>query len=248
MFVRRCRPTHASRFPTSVLVALVVGAAFMWPTAALAHLDRGRGYSYRTDDCRNGAVDNGWADPITVVMTGSGADSVSRVQFIIDWIVRWKKRTLEDTQFYWDHGSCAGNNVSGADHPVFTIPGGVRKASRWHVRGRFQGGHAKGHNWTVLTPHRDVWQNEYYDNHNPPRLHCHGRDVGPVHPHGNHYVHRNAGRGSGFDRGREEFVARKRLGLFLTSRQPWGNDQTIKQCNGQKAGSNGYVAYVTVPR
>lgn len=212
-------------------------AVLALPGQAAAHLDRGYGYSHKVSNC--GSSVQTFADPITAVMSGTGVSGVDRVQIILDWIVRWEKRTLDESQWFSDHGGCEQNNVRGANHPVYTLAGGVQRISRWHIRGRYQGGHPKGHNWTVMTPHRDVWQNEYTDRQG--RVNCRGRDFGTVHPHGTHYVHRNAGRGSGFDRGREKL--REKLAPFFTGRIAWGNTATIKQCNGQKAGSNGYVAY-----
>lgn len=225
-------------------VLLVVGLACAG--VAQAHLDHGAGYSFKDDSCAlyNGSGQLRYADPITAVMVGTGANSHYNVQGILNRKVGWEDRAWENEQWYWDHGDCKVNNVQGSDVPIFTAYHGPYKNNRWHVRGRTQEGHPKGQNWTVMTPHRDVWINRYQDASGTVR--CKGVSIGPYDANGTHYVHKQNGNGSGFDRGREALV--QRLRPYFVSRVNWGNTQTMKQCNMQKAGANGYVAYFRVPK
>jgi hypothetical protein len=224
------------RLHGALAISIVTLSMLATASVAAAHVDHGMGYSYKSTPCTNTTAFR--ADPITVVFHGPGANSAGRVRFILDWILRWKHRSLDESQHFWDHGECLENNVQGANVPLYDpFNGGVQKRSRWHIRGRFQGGHPK--NWTVLTPHRDVWHPRYQNSDGDVK--CAGKQVGPIDPKGKHYVHRNAGRGSGYDRGREAVVGKLRR--WYQDHYPWGNDRTMKQCNGQLAGSSGYVAY-----
>lgn len=59
-----------------------------------------------------------------------------------------------------------------------------------------------------------------------------------------HAVDANGAQGSGFDQGRDEL-----LRLFAAAGHPvalrwWGNTQTFKQCDGDYAASDGWVAFV----
>ena len=61
-----------------------------------------------------------------------------------------------------------------------------------------------------------------------------------------HAVDANGSSGSGFDQGRNELEARLRLAGHWTSRVWWGNTQAFKQCDGDYAASDGWVAFVVL--
>lgn len=61
-----------------------------------------------------------------------------------------------------------------------------------------------------------------------------------------HAVDANGSSGSGFDQGRDELEARLRLAGHSTSRVWWGNTQAFKQCDGDYAASDGWVALVAL--
>ena len=61
-----------------------------------------------------------------------------------------------------------------------------------------------------------------------------------------HAVDKNGAEGSGFDQGRRRlsYLMGRRHGSSL---RYWGNDRDFKQCDGDYAGSNGYVRYIPIP-
>ena len=231
-----------SLLPLVLSVALV----FSLIREADAHLDKKGEYSFKNDDCRRGPLDNKsklqYADPIGVVMRGTGLRGPQRVNQILRHEAGWGPTELSPHQYFIDHGDCLENNIDSADR-------GLCKCNRYHTRGRFQfhGRDLDGDPDTygnpvyhaVLTPHRDVWRDSYIDENGVRRC------DGPA--DGTHYVHKNTGHGSGFDRGRIELKSRLE-DQYGTTLVPWGNDVTVKQCNGQLAGSAGNVWFINVGR
>jgi hypothetical protein len=59
-----------------------------------------------------------------------------------------------------------------------------------------------------------------------------------------HAVDSNGPGGSGFDQGRDELEARFAAAGHSTSRAWWGNTQSFKQCDGDYAGSDGWVVFI----
>lgn len=199
---------------------------------AVAHLDKGRGYSHKheNEDCRTytGSGSLGYADPITAILFGRGVDWVRDVKRLLERKAGWSAQIGDSVsaQNFWDHGGCERENVAAADRS------NTQQRNRWHVRGRLQLAHPLGERFTVLTPHRDVWDTR-----------CPGKFS---FINGNHYVHQKTRNGSGFDRGREALKAR--LARYHLGYAKWGNTATMKQCNGQRAGANGYVSVLHVGR
>ena len=122
--------------------------------------------------------------------------------------------TSGTTQHFVDHGACAGQHVQRASG----------EGSRFHVRVRGQH-RDPGLGWGAFgaAHHEDLV-------------------LFPV-PCG-HAVDSNGPGGSGFDRGRDELEARFAAAGHLTSRDWWGNTQSFKQCDGDYAGSDGWVVLV----
>jgi hypothetical protein len=59
-----------------------------------------------------------------------------------------------------------------------------------------------------------------------------------------HAVDSNGPGGSGFDQGRDELRDRMALAGHASYRVWWGNTQSFKQCDGDFAGSDGWVLFV----
>ena len=59
-----------------------------------------------------------------------------------------------------------------------------------------------------------------------------------------HAVGANGPEGSGFDRGRDELNRQFQFAGHWTVYEFIGNTQTMHQCNGGFAGSDGYVLYI----
>ena len=59
-----------------------------------------------------------------------------------------------------------------------------------------------------------------------------------------HAVDANGAEGSGFDQGRDELEARFRDAGHETSRAWWGNTQSLRQCDGDYAASDGWTLLV----
>lgn len=236
-------PNQHRALITIAMVALLLGLA----PSANAYFDRGSGYAHKDDNCRTGPIDNKdrlrLGDPVTVVLWGS-LRSPDYTESLIKHVANWRYSAFDSPSYFWDHRECVENNLSGATKRTT-----CRGCNRWHTRGRLQSHDNDVGRWAVMTPHRDVWQDEYRDSRG--RLRCHGISIPALpDPQGKHYVHRSTGRGSGFDRGRERFASdiAGSSAIRRTSRVEWGNTVTTKQCNGQLAGSNGYVVYVKVGR
>jgi hypothetical protein len=63
-----------------------------------------------------------------------------------------------------------------------------------------------------------------------------------------HAVDANGPAGSGFDQGRDELVARLAAAGHGSFRTWWGNTQSFRQCDGDYAASDGWVAFVVLHR
>lgn len=221
----RLLPRRPRRFVPLVLPTIV---ALAIAAPADAYFDRGTGYSHGSTDCSMAASDR--KDPVTAIMWGKELYSPYHVQEKIYKLVGWAPNFIAKNQYFTDHGQCVESNVQASDRP------GRCKCNRWHLRGGLQlHENDRGH-WVTLTPHRDIWQEEYYDRV-AKEWRCQGAGGGK------HYVHRNTGNGSGFDRGRKKLKEKRNMGNYYTGHSEWGNTRTSRQCNGQLAGSNGWVAY-----
>jgi hypothetical protein len=122
--------------------------------------------------------------------------------------------TSGTAQSFVDHGACLPLHTQRASG----------QATRFHVRVRGQ--------------HRDpaLGWTAVGDAHHEDLV------VFPV-PCG-HAVDANGAQGSGFDQGREELAARFASAGHATQRVWRGNTQSFKQCDGDYAASDGWVAFV----
>ena len=144
----------------------------------------------------------------------------------------WALRSLNHIEFHtgWDnesgpsqrfqsHGECGDMHGQRGSGGLFS--------SRWHVRVR-RTAHADATYGTtsLATPHHEdfVW-------------YC------------GHAVDKNGAEGSGFDQGRRRLARLMAESIFHdeSGLRYWGNDRDFKQCDGDWAGSNGYVRYIAVP-
>jgi hypothetical protein len=180
-------------------------------------------YSFKNSDCRRGPLDNKsklqLADPITVVMKGYLHGFIS-INNVLSEEAGWGSDLITASQYFIFHdGGCGSNQTDNSDQ-------GDCRCNRWHARGIYQGPHDSRVDYGELTPHRDIWTKK-----------C----SGPF--GGNHYVQASTGSGSGFDRGKQELTARL-SDHYHTDVTVWSNTVTMKQCNGQLAGSNGAVYFI----
>ncbi len=124
--------------------------------------------------------------------------------------------TYGSMQSFVDHGSCRPFHAQRASS----------LGSRFHVR--LRGQHADevlGWTTTAAAHHEDLV-------------------LLPL-PCG-HAVDSNGAGGSGFDQGRDELRGRFATGGHAWYRVWWGNTQSFKQCDGDYAGSDGWVIFVAL--
>lgn len=126
------------------------------------------------------------------------------------------RATSGSQQLFVDHGGCAAQHAQRASG----------EGSRFHAR--IRGQHwDEGLGWAaaVGAHHEDLV-------------------LFPV-PCG-HAVDANGPGGSGFDQGRGELEARFVAAGHVASRAWWGNTQSFRQCDGDYAASDGWVAFVVL--
>lgn len=259
-FLERIWPLSSSA--RALLVSLGTLVLISWG-ALDAHGDH-RGdhwgqYSYRSDTCS--ATQR--TDPITVYFYGSGV-SISRLEKKFHKHFGWKRHSGwnqgESNQYFTNaaqpsvvacnendshYGSNAGSNKG------FSLEE-RRGYSRWHIRYSFKWGGSGtfGHGGiSFATPHRDVWQNTFRKN---GKDYCEGlgspwRQLSGI--KGTHYVYRRGRNGrSGFDAARERVARRFSALHHRVSAVAWGNDHSMRQCNGQFTASSGRVYGIQIGR
>jgi len=121
--------------------------------------------------------------------------------------------TSGSSQVFFTHGSCRAMNAQRASGTY----------SRFHIR-LFQTAHLddKGRYETVGDAHHEDWV-----------LSCPG-----------HAVDANGANGSGFDQGKLEMFSRiYGSHHYYGANVYWGNTISMRQCDGDYAGSNGYVIW-----
>lgn len=203
------------------------------------------GYSYGDDNCQD------LKDPISVIFYGTAATTrvlagyerggpfQKDVQGNVTRHTMWKRHNTDNRfrQYARTEDGCEKN------------PGDTDLASaagygndRWHMRmWQVNDQRAAGQNYFVkTTPHREDW----YWGDGPG-----GKACGTIPPFGSHAVERGAvdrgpskyeRHGSGFDRGRR-FLDRayRHSSRHQLRRSYFGNTRSVKQCDGEYAGSNG---------
>jgi hypothetical protein len=203
-----------------VLAGLALGAV-----SAEAHWERSE-YSYSA-----GCGSGDHVDPIGVVFFGS-AGHIFPVRRDVAKHTGWNSYPLQGNQFIRDHGGCRGVDAQLASNHGIPL-------SRFHVR-LWQKVHPdqKGRWETVGTPHHEDWVQSCKGGRGG-----HAIDKGAV-DRGQEWRTRT---GSGFDWGRRTLVEDYRGSRHhQVSNAYWGNTASKKQCDGDYAGSNGNVAWVSV--
>ena len=144
----------------------------------------------------------------------------------------WALRSLNHVEYHTGWGNESGTTQRFQSHGECGEMHGQRasagvSSSRWHVRARrtYHGDDVYGVT-TLATPHHEdfVW-------------YC------------GHAVDANGPDGSGFDQGRRRLTNLMATSVFHDYAQAryWGNDRDFRQCDGDWAGSNGYVRYINIP-
>jgi hypothetical protein len=176
-------------------------------------------------------VEVGHHDPVTAVFNGEAANPGYLADDINFMTGGWTDWPEAHHGYMWDNGYCIHEDKSVASAVGF---GNTRYHIRlWHALP------SGGTNWTVGTPHHEVWDS---------RCLTHQVDWGAV-DRGNQYKNSH---GSGFDLGR-----RRIYGAFHDEGQrhhgSWyvteGNTRSFKQgCTNTWVGSNGKTVWVAVGR
>lgn len=188
---------------------------------------KGGQYSYR-GNCMPGEE----IDPVTTVLRhGSPSDIESHL--ITDGSF---SATNESPQLFTDDGWCGPGELSLGTAAGMEICVGLLCAKeRWHVRCNIvnSAGDPSGLQWASCTPHRDSADGSVFDG-------C----THVVHA----YVSVDDYEGSGFDVGRHWLWTKlvEEDAHFFEGVQYWGNTMRMLQCNGELAGSNGYVNVIWI--
>jgi hypothetical protein len=156
-------------------------------------------------------------DPITVVFYTSA--TAAHTLNHVQFHAGWSN-TSGSTQYFQSHGVCSSQDGQRAS-------GGLA-SSRYHIRVKktFDADAVLG-TTAVGTPH-----------HEDLVVSCgHAVDKGGV----------GSGLVSGFDQGKLKIVAAFAGVHAAKAPTYWGNTETFKQCDGDLAGSNGYVRWYSIP-
>lgn len=158
-----------------------------------------------------------YVDPITFVWYGRFARSFQSNSHTA-FHARWPNREGSN-QTFSSHGNCRTQHWQRASDC------GI--CSRWHTRAGETVHQDYFGRWeTVLTPHHEDTRTLGYW--------CHAVDS-------------NGSKGSGFDKGRQYMIDKvKYTHHYYGDYANWGNTSTKVQCDGDKAGSNGWVAWFSI--
>jgi hypothetical protein len=227
---------------TRRLVPLILVAVVGVPSLARAEFDP-KEYSYKKG---KSCVPSAAVDPFGVVFYGTAAtpgvlfDNGPGARGDVRKHTGWAYHSA-DSIYYQEslaNGTCHRNDDADLAS-AFPVPN-----SRFHVRFWETGGpDPRGRWYMVTTPHHEDWVP--WPSCNKPPIGSHAVDKGAVN-RGPDYRTPN---GSGFDQGRRELVqAYDGKRHHAVSYESWGNTHSVMQCDGDYAGSNGVVAYITVGR
>ena len=158
-------------------------------------------------------------DPVTVFFVKHGFTSYTNDN--IKHHTSLDAGSSPGAQKFWRSGQCLSQTIDRSNCVIIVC-------NRKHIRGRLSAFSTSVHGWQHgTTPHVEQWK--------------------PLPPcWGNHAVNGNGPNGSGFDQGREYFRARFNPSHGV-SFYYWGNTQSMQQCNGNWAGSNGWVINIFLP-
>jgi hypothetical protein len=214
-------------------------------------------YSYEKD--KSCAADQ-IRDPVTVVFFGTAATPRNLAGYerggpfqrdVDGEITRhtsWKRHNT-DNIFRQDAKTTQGCQRNPGDTDLASASGYGN--DRWHLRmWALNANRNSDENFYVITtPHREDW---YYgdgtDNAN---------DCGTAFPTGSHAVERGAvdrgpryyeKHGSGFDRARRFLQRAYERSRHHVEQANFGNTRSVKQCDGEYAGSNGKAFFIRIGR
>lgn len=213
-------------FATILLVVAALGTGL--PSATEAHFPYPK-YSYSS-----GGNCQGPTDPVSLVYYGSAATSVRTrkdIQRHLGWIPRGG-----GVQYIRDHSDCRG---------MYTDPGSApNDKTRFHVRlWGIQHRDTEGRWETVGTPHHEDWV-KFPQCGSYPGDGGHAVDKGAV----DRKPSDRTPEGSGFDQGRRKIRQKVNTRRHDIKIRWFGNTRSFIQCDGDPAGSNGNLLWVSMGR
>lgn len=166
-------------------------------------------------------------DPLTAVFLGGDQGSPDHVAIHTGHHGEFNNQS-GSTQDFYDHGSCDEFDTQVADDGGFS--------TRTHMRLQEMADRDRKNRRVVFgTPHFEDVTND--------------GDCDADAPAGHAVRGNKEESGSGFDMGRrtmvDHFTGQK--DHQIRDHTDWGNTATMTQCDGMEAGSNGVVAWITVP-
>jgi len=183
-------------------------------------------YSFSDSSCSTASR----VDPVTVVFYNLA--TTDRVNQNIDAHTDLDAGASVNPQNFGVNGVCLGQTVDKSSCAIMAC-------TRWHIRGlQSPVTHATYGSTTQSTPHHEDWVESVF---NP------GCNILGL--FGNHAVDKggvSSGMFSGFDQGREHIWDGFSAAGHTGELQYWGNTQEFPQCDGDLAGSNGYVRYIKI--
>lgn len=229
-----------------LILSLAIGTLVVLPAQGMAHFVRSS-WSYK-GSCEWKNV----KDPVSVIYFGTGA-TLSRSRSDLVAHTGWMHNDRDTFgpfrfthNFNNGHGGCQLQEAERASEGFDYSPPTIRGKARFHVR-MFRSTHQDEYGrWhTFVTPHHEDWVNAFSGCNLP--FGSHSVDKG--HLDLNRTNDSGFGMYSGFDWGRDELVARIRWNPSHHRRHTikwanWGHTASIKQCDGDYAGSDGSVRFV----
>lgn len=176
-----------------------------------------------------GCAQESRSDPVGVLFEGTQASALNAANQV-DEHAGWSHDTeISSNQWLWvlvgeEKYNCRETNYERASEPDW------KTANRFHVRLWYVPASDKEKRRTVGTPHHEDW--------------VEWPACGPF--PGNHAVDSNGSEGSGFDQGRHELKAEFLAAEHSVTSYNWGNTKNFQQCDGDYAGSDGYVITISL--
>jgi hypothetical protein len=174
-------------------------------------------YSFKNGTC----TEANRVDPVTIVFWNLA--TTDRVNQNINQHTDLDHGASPNAQHFGTSGQCLGQTVDKSSCAQVAC-------TRWHIRGRLAAAsHAVYGTTTQSTPHHEDWVLTCF----PPN---HAVDKGGV----------SEGTSSGFDQGRDHILSGFLIDGHVQETVYWGNTQEFPQCDGDLAGSLGWVYYIKI--
>ncbi len=213
---------HLMVLAAGCLGVVVVLLAVIQPGKASHAINSTLHYSFKNGSC---TTDNR-VDPVTVVFTNLA--TTDRVNQNINQHTDLDHGASPNGQHFGTSGQCLAQTVDKSSCLLIAC-------TRWHIRGRLAAAsHAIYGTTTQATPHHEDWVD---DIQNPGCL------------PGNHAVDKGGvqtGGYSGFSQGRDHIFDGFFQAGHVVETVYWGNTQEFPQCDGDMAGSDGFVDYIKI--